>query len=114
MAAVAALGDEGLVAIDGEFISLPHRSPSPRNRAKVTTASLKRAERLPPAEIAAVLQRAVSDFHGIERAEVAGTVARLMGMGRTTQECEAVVQHEVETLLATGDLVERDGFLRQG
>jgi very-short-patch-repair endonuclease/DNA polymerase III delta prime subunit len=114
MAAVAALRDERLVAIDGEFISLPQRSPSPRNRAKVTTASLKRAERLPPAEIAAVLQRAVSDFHGIERAEVAGTVARLMGMGRTTQECEAVVQHEVETLLATGDLVERDGFLRQG
>ena len=35
------------------------------------------AERLPPAEIAAVLQRAVSDFHGIERAEVLGLLGSM-------------------------------------
>lgn len=110
--AVHSLNGKGWIIRDGDFLSLPHREVRARNRGSVTSASLRKVERIDPREWADALVRAVETYHGLQKAEAPTTVARLLGIARTTQEVESAVCQAVTSLLESGILVEMDSFIK--
>jgi very-short-patch-repair endonuclease len=101
----------GNVQITNEFFAIAEREVVPRNRKDTISRGLRSADRIAPEEITACIQLAVEAYHGVAREEVAQSVARLFGLGRTTESLDQSVHECIENMLRTGVLKNLDGCL---
>ncbi len=95
---------EGRVARDGRFYALPDATPVVRDRSQVRSASLRRPDMLPPAEIQAAILQVTLDHYGATGGEIALEVGRLLGFPSTGARLHRLIEAEAEGLLASGRL----------
>lgn len=90
------------------------KNPKPvavRNRSYVRSSDLKKADYLPPIELATAIHEAVSRSIGLTRTELLKNLIHVLGLGGTSQSLRRVFDQIVEQMMAGGDLAERDGRL---
>jgi hypothetical protein len=85
----------------------------PRRRDDSTLPSLRKPENLPPQEIRATVLVVVERHLGVQRGEVAGAVARLLGFKSTSAQLKSVIDAQVRKLLQSGVVTETDQILRR-
>lgn len=98
--------EEGFYAVSGAPVAV-------RNRALAASRTLRRVELLPPQEVRQALLELIGEAHGARAEEVAIPVARMLGFQGTSQALRERIQGQVDTLLARGRLVDRDGVLHR-
>ena len=89
---------------DGRFYALPDATPTVRDRSQVRSASLRRPEMLPPSEIQAAILQVTASHYGATGGEIAAEVGRLLGFQATGARLRALIDTEVERLLASNRL----------
>lgn len=89
---------------DGRFYALPDTTATVRDRSAVRSASLRRPEMLPPAEIQAAILQVTGNHYGATSSEIALEVGRLLGFQATGARLRTLIETEVERLLANGRL----------
>lgn len=108
--AVSALARRDLVRITGSggarFLETAEsRKAEVRDRAEVGSATLRKVEMLPPAEIRAAILEAVERNIGINPSDCAREVARAFGFKATSADLRRLVVGEAERLVGEGRLV---------
>ena len=101
----------GDIVAAGEFWSPRDGTVQVRDRAQVGSASLRRPEALPPAEIDAALKAIVERNYGATRDQLVMAVSRALGFASTSVQLKSVLGVGIDRLLASGALVERSGLL---
>jgi hypothetical protein len=97
---------------EGPFYTMPDQAGVPvRNRQDVTSTTLRRPEMLPPAEIRAGLLMAVEAHVGVLPEDAMMLTARMLGFAATSGQLKEVIGGELQSLIAAGTLVERNGNL---
>jgi very-short-patch-repair endonuclease len=99
--------DDGFVFSSGELIVRV------RNRAEVESASLRRPEMLPPAEIDRCLELLVESHFGVIREEAVIACAREFGFRSTSSQLREAILRRIEALIARGRLVDEAGALHR-
>jgi len=98
-----------VLSAEGDFISLPGKDSSPvRNREGVQSNTLKRAEMLPPAEIRLALKTIIELRCGTSRSDAIVEAARLLGFRSTSSQLKSVIDAEVDRLVESEVVVERN------
>jgi len=97
---------------DEGFLSLPNTVAAVRNREGVTSADLRKPNRLPPAEIRAAILSILEASHGAAKKEIPSAVVRMLGFKTTGAQLRAVIETQIERLLRTGTIVESNGLLK--
>ncbi len=83
-----------------------------RNRASVTSVSLRRPEMLPPEEVKAAIVTLVRDNFGAEPDALAQQVSRALGFAATSAQLRSLVDECIEELRAAGEIYLTDGRLK--
>ncbi len=96
---------------DERFYMTPGAAPVVRDRTEVRATTLRRPEMLPPAEIRAAILEVAGAHYGATRGEIASQVGRLLGFQATSTRLRALIDAEVERLLAGGRLDRQGGSL---
>jgi very-short-patch-repair endonuclease len=89
---------------DGGFYALPETAPQVRDRSSVRSASLRRPDMLPPAEIQAAILQVTSSHYGATSGEIALEVGRLLGFQAAGARLRSLIEAEALQLLASGRL----------
>lgn len=93
-------------------LMLPECNVRVRNRANVTSPTLRKPEHLPTVEIHAAVLSLLEANHGAARSELPTAVARLFGFQATSAQLKALIDSQVETLVRTGKVNEVNGTLK--
>lgn len=97
----------------GPFYSIPGRTPTIRDRARVQSAGLRKPENLPPEEIHAATLKVIDENYGAPREQLIVTVARLFGFLSTSSQLRTILDHAVEELLRDGRVsLDREQLVR--
>jgi len=99
------------VIVGGPFYAAPGAPAVVRDRSQVASASLRKPEMLPPAEIEAALLQIVDDNFGARRDELVQATSRAFGFAATSAQLRSVLDANVDRLISAGDLLDRDGVL---
>ncbi len=101
------------VVCEGPFYYLSQQADVPlRDRGQLESSHpLRKPEMLPPAEIRKALQAIVEVHLGVEREEAVREASRLFGFKRINGRLREVLQEQLEELLRSGRLDERQGKL---
>ena len=89
---------------DGRFYALPDATPRGPRPLAVRSASLRRPDMLPPAEIQAAILQVTGDHYGATGGEIALEVGRLLGFQTTGARLRRLIEAEAQGLLASGRL----------
>jgi very-short-patch-repair endonuclease len=81
-----------------------------RDRSKLDPAD-RRIEYVPRQEIDLGIKEAALTAHGIAAEEIPQAVARLLGLGRTSEQIRAIVERRVSSLRERGQLTKRGDYL---
>jgi hypothetical protein len=100
----------GLI-VGGPFYTLPNSVVVIRDRSAVASATLRKTEMLPPAEIDKSLIDIVDANFGAGVDDLIQASARALGYASTSSQLRATLSAGVERLLADGNLVEKAGML---
>lgn len=84
-----------------------------RSRANVTSPTLRKPEHLPTVEIHAAILSVLQASHGAARNEMPTAVARLFGFQATSTQLKTLIDSQIETLVRTGKIEERNGTLKE-
>jgi hypothetical protein len=103
---------ERRVARDGDFLSIPGTAVRVRNRSAVTSLSLRDADMLPPAEIAAAVVAALEASHAATEGDVVTAVARSLGFKSTGDSLRTRISAEIRRLVAAGRIRDENQMLR--
>jgi very-short-patch-repair endonuclease len=95
----------------GPFYALPNQVVIVRNRSAVGSATLRKPEMLPPAEIHKGLLDIVDANFGAGHDDLVQASARAFGYLSTSSQLRATLSAGVESLKANGALVEKAGIL---
>jgi very-short-patch-repair endonuclease len=95
---------EQRITREGRFYALPDADPAIRDRAAVRAATLRQPEMLPPAEMRAAIVQVASAHYGATTGELATRVSRLLGFQTTSSQLRALIEAEIERMLASGRL----------
>lgn len=112
-ALVVSVGQGRIVEADG-FFSTPGASVRVRDRCAAASPSLRRPEMLPPAEIETALISVVSRNFGATEDQAVQAVSRAFGVKSTSAQLKDVIGSVLETAIARGVLVRRDGLIDAG
>ena len=82
-----------------------------RDRALVSSGSLRRPEALPPTEIAEAIQKIIEQNFGAEREQLMTAVSRLFGFAATSSLLRSVVGTEIDRMIADEQLREQGGLI---
>ena len=99
-----------IIADDG-FLTLPDQEITVRDRADTNSPSLRRADMLPPQEIAVAMATTIRDNLGATRDEIVQSVSRALGIRSTSAQVKGVILARVDKAIAKGELVEQGGML---
>jgi very-short-patch-repair endonuclease len=92
------------VSRDGRFYMTAGAAPAIRDRTEVRAATLRRPEMLPPAEVRTAILEVAGAHYGATRGEIATQVGRLLGFQVVSARLRALIEAEIERLLAAGRL----------
>lgn len=95
----------------GPFYSIAGKPITVRDRSQAASATLRKPEMLPPAEIEAAILRIVDENFGAGRDELIHALSRTFGYAATSAQLRARLNEEIDRLLATRALAEKDGLL---
>lgn len=91
---------------------MPKSTARVRNRANVTSPTLRKPDYLPPTEIRAAIQSILDASHGAMRSEIPSAVARLLGFQATSAQLMAVIESQIENLIRVRGIEEAHGMLK--
>jgi hypothetical protein len=80
----------------------------------VRSASLRKADLLPPQELCAAIESVVVAHYGASRSEIAVAVSRLLGFKAMNAGLRETIERQVQILKVKGRLNEQDGLFRIG
>jgi very-short-patch-repair endonuclease/DNA polymerase III delta prime subunit len=113
--ALRALPKLSFERLDGEFFAPTGRADFPvRYRGDVPATSLRKPDMLPPAEIRKAVKAIIQCHLGAGVDEVVVETARLFGFKSTSAQLKQVIEREMLSLTACGELEERNGKLYVG
>ncbi|MEX0956424.1 MAG: DUF3320 domain-containing protein [Rhizobiaceae bacterium] len=99
-----------LLEADG-FYAVPGQEVRVRDRSAVSSASLRRPETLPPAEIQAAAIAIIEQNFGAGRDQLITAIARALGFASTSAQLRAVIEPIIDQAVHTGLIVEEDEML---
>jgi very-short-patch-repair endonuclease len=110
-AAVQVAVQTGRIEREGSFLAIPHVPIVVRDRSLATSSTLRRADRLPPAEITVAILDIVRANFGASQDQIVQAVSRAMGNKATSSTVREMIEGEVSRLAAAGSLMEQSGML---
>jgi hypothetical protein len=103
----SALRRRALVKEDRYFYIVANRPvTSVRDRSQALSPGLRRPEMIPPSEIRYAIDQLVSVYIRITANEMTNAISRLLGFKMTSAQSRAIIEREIERLIASGELVE--------
>lgn len=103
---------KGAIRKDGAFYLLNGATEIPiRSRENVTSATLRKPEMLPPAEIRSAIVNVVREHIGAPKNDVIVVSARLFGFKSTSAQLKAFIEQELDELVQEKQLTERNARL---
>jgi hypothetical protein len=93
-------------------LMLPNCDVRVRNRANVTSPTLRKPEHLPTVEIHAAILSVLQASHGAARSEIPTAVARLFGFQATSPQLKTLIDSQVQRLVLSGRIQEMNGTLK--
>jgi very-short-patch-repair endonuclease len=109
--AAAAAEQQGAVLREGSFLSVPSSPVRVRDRSIVASASLRKPEMLPPAEIQSSISQILEDNLGATEEELVSAVLRAFGFKAASTSLRDVVTRQInalvlrESISRSGDLI---------
>lgn len=100
----------GRVERDGDFLAIPQVPITVRDRSLTVSSTLRRADRLPPAEIALAILDIVRANFGATRDQIVQAVSRSVGNKATSSTVREMIEGEVARLASAGRLIEQAGI----
>ena len=91
---------------------LPGCNVRVRNRANVTSPTLRKPEHLPTVEIHAAVLSLLEANHGAVRSELPSAVGRLFGFYSTNAQLKTLIDSQFQRLVLSGKLHEMNGTLK--
>lgn len=110
-AAIDVAARTGRIERTDDFLAIPNAPIRVRDRSAADSSSLRRAERLPPSEIAAAVLEIVRVNFGATREQIVQAVARAFGIKATGATVRGTLEAEVERMVEQGTLVAQAGML---
>ena len=110
--AISYLASQNTVTVSDEFVHLPNGSITIRDRSNVCSASLRKPNHLPPDEIQLAIVKLVEVNHGVENADIAVGVGRLLGFSSTSQQLRAAIEANTKKLLKAGQIYIEGDFVK--
>lgn len=104
----------GRLSEDGDFLSIPGSKPKVRDRGAVRSATLRKPDMLPPAEIEAAVMDVVRANFGATEEQVSTVVCRTFGFKSTSAQLRKIVADVWIKAIAKDWLARRDGLLVLG
>ena len=96
---------------EGPFHMVPGQAVAVRDRSTVTSATLRKPDMLPPAEIGQAMLDIVGANYGAGHADLIQSVSRAFGFSATSTQLRSVLSTAVDRLLADGFLVAKGEIL---
>jgi very-short-patch-repair endonuclease len=109
-AAKVAVGN-GKVTREGDFLAVLDVDVIVRDRSLAISTTLRRADRLPPAEIAVAILDIVRGNFGATRDQIVQAVSRAVGNKATSSTVREMIEGEINRVAEEGRLVEQAGLL---
>ncbi len=103
------LASRNRIHAESDFFRMPGRPVVPRDRENASSASLRKAEYLPPSEIRAALHATVRANQGIDEERLLTDALRLLGFKTVGAQVRAAALSQLQTLCRTNALELRDG-----
>ena len=100
----------GRVQRDGSFLAIPEAPVCVRDRSLVASSTLRRADRLPPAEIALAVVDIVRINFGATGDQIVQAVSRSVGNKATSATVREMIEGEIARMVAAGSLTEQSGI----
>jgi len=94
---------------EAEFFSIPGRSVVPRDRANAASATLRKAEYLPPVEIRAAFSATVRANYGIDQERLLTEGLRLLGLRTVGAQARSIAVQQLQVMFRTKALEAREG-----
>jgi hypothetical protein len=101
----------GRIERAADFLALPDAPVRVRDRSATASASLRRADRLPPEEIAAAVLQIVRLNFGATREQAVQAAARAFGIKATSAVMRSALEAEVDRMVEHGALTAQAGVL---
>ena len=105
---------EGRLAEDGDFLTIPGRTPRVRDRSEVRSASLRKCDSLPPAELEAAILSVVRENYGATDDQVVQAAARAVGFKATSGQLRDLLAEVITAAVSGERLTRRNGMLVVG
>lgn len=96
----------------GAFLDRPDRPVRVRTREEVASTTLRKADNLPPSELAVALVTLAEAHHGAAPDELVAEVSRLLGFRVCGPAIRDAIRSELDAQLVDGGVVLRDGRVR--
>jgi very-short-patch-repair endonuclease len=110
-AAIKVAVSQAYVVHQGEFLSMPEVMPAVRDRSQVKSLALRRAEMLPPSELAAAVVLVVERNFGASRVQVLDRVARAVGIRALSAQVRERIASVLDDVIRRGIILERSDML---
>ncbi|WP_082670098.1 DUF3320 domain-containing protein [Sphingomonas sanguinis] len=105
---------EGRLAEDGDFLTIPGRPPRVRDRSEVRSASLRKCDSLPPAELEAAILGVVRENYGATDDQVVQAAARAVGFKATSGQLRDLLADVIAAAVSGERLTRRNDMLVVG
>ena len=103
-----------MVSRQGPFLSVSGRAANLRDRSAVVSATLRRPEMLPPAELETAVMHVVTSSLGANADEVVLAAPRLLGFKATSAQLRQLFKDVIENMRSAGKLVQHGSLFVPG
>lgn len=110
--AARSLVKSGSCLQEGSCLSVPGQIVTVRRRDSVSSASLRKPELLPPAEVRAAIRLLLCANHNAMKHEIPTAVARIFGFKNTSAQLRHLVDGQISRLLCERVITEVDGMTK--
>jgi very-short-patch-repair endonuclease len=100
----------GRVERDGSFLAIPEAPIAVRDRSLAASSTLRRADRLPPSEVALAIADIVRINFGATGDQIVQAVSRSVGNRATSSTVREMIEGEIANLVSAGRLTEQTGI----
>ncbi len=113
-AAIAVSVREGRITDDEDFLDVPARTPKVRDRSAVRSASLRKFDTLPPAELEIAILDVVRINYGATDDQVMQAAARAVGFKSTSSQLRDLLADVIAAAIKGNRLARQSGMLVLG
>ena len=100
------INEDGFLSTNGAPVAI-------RNRENVTSADLRKPERIASAEFRAGVLAVIDFGHGAAPKEIPSAVARMLGFKNTSQQLRYAVEVQIHKLVTNQTIFEINGMLKR-